>query len=101
MTYLAFAFAGRSLGASDLVLQCNTVDVGKAAGRGEVRLLLSKVELHGAVLHQHVGEERAARQLLLGGLERYAQLHAVLGESHLYLITLVKVLPILWQVLAF
>lgn len=91
--YLALGLVGVPLGASDFVLHGHVVDEGVSLWWWEEGLrLLPEVELDGAVLHQHVGEEGAARQRVLGRAERHAERHAVLGVAHLHLVAAIKVL---------
>lgn len=93
LPYLALRLASRSLGASDLVLHPQIVDVCVSLWRGEVRLpLLSKVELNGTILHQHMREQCTACQCLLGCPESHTQPHTVFRIAHLHLITAVEVL---------
>lgn len=93
LTHLALRFAGRPLCASDLVLHAQIVDEGVSVLGGEVRLpLLSKVEFNCTILNQDVREQGTACQSLFGGPERHTQIHSILGEAHLHLVSAVKVL---------
>lgn len=93
LPYLALRLARGSLSASDLVLHPQIVDVCVSLWWGEVWLpLLSKVELNGTILHQHMREQGTACQRLLGRPESHAQPHAILGIAQLHFVTTVKVL---------
>ena len=87
--YLAVGLGVGPLGAAGALLQGHLLQEGVALSTGEVGLVqLAEVELHGAVVADDVGEERLARQRVLGDPEGHRRLAAVLGERHLHLVRL-------------
>lgn len=98
LTYLTLRLAGRSFSTSDLVLHLQIVDEGVSLLWGEVRLsLLSKVELNRTILNQDVREQGTACQGFFGCPESHTQMHSILREAHLHLVTTVKVLKVTKQ----
>lgn len=83
MFYLAVGLGLRPLQAPHALLHGDLLQEGVALRLREVRRLqLAKVELHGAVVADDVGEERLAVQAVLADAEGLGGLGSVLGEGH-------------------
>lgn len=93
-TDLALGFAFRPQGAADALGHGEVLDEGEAGGDGEIGgVALAEIKFDGAVLHQDVGEKRAAPQRLLAHAVRHPQPPPVLHEGQLHLLPALKILP--------
>lgn len=92
-THLALLGALGSRGCPDPVGGGDVVDELEALGDGRQGLrALPEVELHGAALAEHVGQQCPLLQRLLGDAEGGSQLLPVLGERQLHQLLALKVL---------
>lgn len=83
MLYLTVGLGLRPLQAPHAFLHGDLLQEGVALRLGEVRRLqLTKVELHGTVVADNVGEEGLAVQTVLADAEGLGGLGSVLGEGH-------------------
>lgn len=86
---LTVALGLRAPGPPDPLINGDLLQEGEAFRLRKVRRLqLPKVELHGTVVADDVGEEGLVVQALLVDLERSAGLAAVLGVGHHHLVSL-------------
>lgn len=88
-SYLTLLLGVGSLGSADTVVHGDLLQEGVALWLGEVgRFHLAKVELHGTVVADDVGEESSPCQGLLTDLEGHNWLLTILRKGNLHLLAL-------------